>query len=428
MEGDGVCTRLASALGRMEVEPAGVITQSKQLVDTVNEYKSKTSDLNDRLANLDALLARFAAKEKESKSTESVIKDAVRTQKLLKPCHLLDILNVDAIRKILNFVDGRSLFAFSQTCKVVVEAQDDFDLWVSKALSEAGEESRIEFRSTQDAKKMYRAIASDWYSMMATFKWLARMGYPSDVSGTRNGIPLRQRVIDTLRTAIRVTSRRLLRPERMHQLSEAALVSLFSLMQAQSENMQELALALAANLMDRNENGRALILRHGALHQVRDHIKSHCLGLKKQASRLLVNALVAPRQRVTDGCHASMMFQPYRGLKDDAIFRSADVTGAVSEHYAGDASEFEEDGVERIEWTCVEFSPNGTPGPEHRLWFSAEESGALLAKGTDDLGFYSLRQATLNRALQVPYLLPCVCACMCGYAWMVSCVCALSDG
>ena len=110
----------------------------------------------------------------------------------------------------------------------------------------------------------------------------------------------------------------------------------------------------------------------------------------------------------------------------------------------------------------MEFSPNGEPGPEHRMWFrcecacasgasvrvrvraymwtrkcsasremgvnrvrssrgpdltlvhggtlptsratrvhSAEESGALLATGADDMGTYSLRRATLNRALQV---------------------------
>ena len=60
----------------------------------------------------------------------------------------------------------------------------------------------------------------------------------------------------------------------------------------------------------------------------------------------------------------------------------------------------QDDDMERIEWVCVEFSPNGTPGPEHRLWMSAEESGALLATGVDEMGAYSLRQATLNRALQ----------------------------
>lgn len=411
MEKEGVCTRLASTLSRLEMEPAAVITQTKQLVDTVNEYKSKTNDLNGRLANLNALLARFAAKEKESKQSETVIKEAARTQKYVKPCHLLQILNVDALRKILHFVSGRGLFAFAQTCKTLVEAQDDFDLWASKALSEAGEESPIVFRDAKDAKRLYRAVAADWHSMMATFKWLARMGCPSDVSGTRNGIPLRLRVIETLKTAIRMTARRLLRKERLHELSEAALVCLFSLMQAQSENMQELALALAANLMDSNENGRALILRHGALHQVRDHVKSHCLGLKKQASRLLVNALVAPEHRVADGCHASMMFQPYRGVKDDALVRYSHA--GAPEDQAGNALEFEDDGVQRIEWVCVEFSPNGSPGPEHRLWFSAEESGALLAQGADDMGTYSLRQATLNRALQVPCASIRVCLCVC---------------
>ena len=388
--------QLASTLSRLGMAPAAVIGQSKLLVDTVNEYKSKTSDLNDRLANLKALLSRFAAKEAESKKTETVIKASVRAQRIVKPCHLLQILNVDSIRKILRFIDGRSLFAMSQTCKTVVEAQDDLDLWASKALSEAGDASPNVFRNASDAKRLYRAVASDWHSMMSTFKWLARMGYPSDVSGTRNGVPLRLRVIDTLKTAIRVTSRRLLRQERLHELSEAALVCLFSLIQAQNENTQELALSLAANLMDRNENGRAAILRHGALHQVRDHVKSHCLGLKKQASRLLVNALVAPEHRVTDGCYAAMMFQPYRGLKEDAIVRRSPAEHGTE----GVAEDDADDDMERIEWVCMEFSPNGTPGPEHRLWMTLEESGALLATGVDDMGAYSLRQATLNRALQ----------------------------
>ena len=58
------------------------------------------------------------------------------------------------------------------------------------------------------------------------------------------------------------------------------------------------------------------------------------------------------------------------------------------------------DQIEQIEWVCVEYSPNGEPGPEHRLWLSLDQSGALLAKGADDFGAYTLRQATLNRALQ----------------------------
>ena len=294
-------------------------------------------------------------------------------------CYFLEILNSDAMRKMMHFIHGKHLFMLARTCTAVAEAQDDLELWASKAQAETSQDPSI-FRSAKEVKQLYRAMSSDWCSITETFKWLGRMGYPSDVSGTKNGIPLRCRVLDTLKIAIRLTSRRLLNAERVRELSDAALVCLFSLMQASCPNLQELALALGANLMHQNEYGRSVILRHGALHLIRDQIKSHCLGLKKQASRLLVNALIAPQHRVLDGCYAHVMFQPYRGLLDDAIVTDGQ----------GD----------QIEWVCVEYSPNGEPGPEQKLWFSLGESGSLLAQGTDNFGQYTLRQATLNSALQ----------------------------
>ena len=293
----------------------------------------------------------------------------------------------------MHFVDGKALFMLARTCTAVAQAQDDLELWASKAQAETSQDPSI-FRSAKEAKQLYRAMASDWASIAETFRWLARMGYPQDISGTKNGIPLRLRVLATLKIAIRLTSRRLLSAEKLRELSDAALVCLFSLMQSSCHNMQELALALAANLMHKNEYGRSVILRHGALHFIRDQTKSHCLGLKKQASRLLVNALVAPQHRVLDGCYAHVMFQPYRGVYEDAIVRRNDDDAAAQEG-AGEG-----DQIEQIEWVCVEYSPNGEPGPEHRLWLSLDQSGALLAKGADDFGAYTLRQATLNRALQ----------------------------
>jgi len=58
--------------------PAGAIGQSKRLVDTVEEYRTKTGDLQARLQNLQAMLARFADKEKESKLAENAVAEAAR--------------------------------------------------------------------------------------------------------------------------------------------------------------------------------------------------------------------------------------------------------------------------------------------------------------------------------------------------------------
>jgi len=203
----------------------------------VNEYKSRTSDLNARLANLQAMLSRFADKEKESKQNDkdqaAPKKVAAAVARPIKPCHLLIILNIDSIRKILHFVHARSLFALVQTCRTMVDAQDDMDTWTTKALAVSGHESCTHFRTPKEAKRLYRAMANDWHSIMETFKWLARMGFPSDIAGTKNGRPLRLRVLETLKVAIRMTARRLLPPLRLLQLSEAALGALFSLMQVE---------------------------------------------------------------------------------------------------------------------------------------------------------------------------------------------------
>ena len=379
-------------------QDSSAVQATQKLVDTVNEFNANVSETQARLLRLRAMLSRFDDKRAESNSAEAAATWAARSRKarlVEKPCHFLDILNTDAIRRLLHFVDGKSLFACVSTCRALVQAQEDAGLWATKAMAETGDEAHY-FDSAREAKRMYRNLASDWYSIVETFKWLARMGHPSDISGTRNGIPLHVRVLDSIRVALRLTSRQLLPPARTRQLADASLVSLFALMQSANATQQELATALAANLMKRDEYGRSVLVRQGALQHMKVLLKSHCIGLKKQASRLLVNALIPPQHRVMQPCYAQMMFEPHRGLSE-----GSGVAPSLPLSPGGTAgASAEQQGQESFEWVCVEFSPNGEPGPEHRLLFSTDESGSLVASGVDELGPYSLRQATLNRALQ----------------------------
>ena len=378
-------------------QDSSAVQATQKLVDTVNEFNANVSETQARLLRLRAMLSRFDEKRAESNSTEAAAISAARSRSarlVKKPCHFLDILNTDAIRRLLHFVDGKSLFACVSTCRALVQAQEDAGLWATKAMAETGDEAH--FNSAREAKRIYRNLASDWYSIVETFKWLARMGHPSDISGTRNGIPLHIRVLDSIRVALRLTSRQLLPPARTRQLADASLVSLFALMQSANATQQELATALAANLMKRDEYGRSVLVRQGALQHMKVLLKSHCIGLKKQASRLLVNALIPPEHRVMQPCYAQMMFEPHRGLSEGSgVAQSLPLSPASTE-----GASAEQQGQQLFEWVCVEFSPNGEPGPEHRLLFSTDESGSLAASGVDELGPYSLRQATLNRALQ----------------------------
>ena len=80
------------------------------------------------------------------------------------------------------------------------------------------------------------------------------------------------------------------------------------------------------------------------------------------------------------GCYAQTMFLPYRGLKQEAVRSPPPAQDVDDPNHPTDPTAHHED---RIEWACVEFSPNGEPGSEHRVWFSADESGSLMAHVSD---------------------------------------------
>ena len=80
------------------------------------------------------------------------------------------------------------------------------------------------------------------------------------------------------------------------------------------------------------------------------------------ASRLLVNALIAPEHRVSSGCFAHMMFEPYRGLKESAIVVVLPARRRQQQEDGNGIAAHGQQGSDYIEWSCVEFSPNGEPG------------------------------------------------------------------
>ena len=195
----------------------------------------------------------------------------------------------------MHFVDGKALFMLARTCTAVAGRRRT--TWSCGRPRPRPRRRRTPsiFRSAKEAKQLYRAMASDWASIAPRHSagWRGWV-YPQDISGTKNGIPLRLRVLATLKIAIRLTSRRLLSAEKLRELSDAALVCLFSLMQSSCHNMQELALALAANLMHKNEYGPVgNPATNGALHFIRDQTKSHCLG-SEEAS--VTTACQCPRR------------------------------------------------------------------------------------------------------------------------------------
>ena len=260
-----------------------VISETQKLVDSVNEYKANVDETQARLQRLQALLSRFEDKRAESKKAEVALAAAARSvSRAVKPCHFLSTLNADAIRKVMHFLDGKILFALAQTCTSMVQAQDDMELWSSKVCSEAGQEIQTTFDCAKEAKQMYLSMSSRWHFTIETFGWLAKMGYPCDIAGTRNGVPLHFKVLEAIRIAIHLTSRQLLVPARVRELSDVSLPALFSLIQSSNHTMQEVALALAANLMVSITRGRSAITRHGALPPLRTLLASNCLGLKKQ--------------------------------------------------------------------------------------------------------------------------------------------------
>jgi hypothetical protein len=70
----------------------GAIGQTKKLVDTINEYKQNAANMQARLKNMQAMLARFADKEKESKKKDEEVKwsaeDRTRPLRTIKPVYI----------------------------------------------------------------------------------------------------------------------------------------------------------------------------------------------------------------------------------------------------------------------------------------------------------------------------------------------------
>jgi hypothetical protein len=67
----------------------GAIGQTRKLVDTINEYKQNAANMQARLKNMQAMLARFADKEKESKKADHAVHsssaDRTRQLRTIKP-------------------------------------------------------------------------------------------------------------------------------------------------------------------------------------------------------------------------------------------------------------------------------------------------------------------------------------------------------
>ena len=304
-----------------------------------------------------------------------------KTKKMKGQC-LINEVPVDAIRKILGALPAPAMFLCFQTARIFCCAQDDTGFWTNLLKAEFDSSFVLnETAGTFALKRTYRERARLWISAVELYEWLVRIGYPCDVSGTRNGIPLRQTVLSGLAATLTLTAAGLSQPRR-HRLRDIALPCLASLVQSSSSSVRERAASALASLARQGEHGAAFLVRRGLLRPLRAMLFDSCLGHQKQASRLLVNALIDPARRVLRPCPSTALRSPHRG--------------APPQHPPGGAGA----GDAGVLWVCVEFSPGGQAGAPHdvRLWATA--AGKLCGSGVDELGRYTLHEATLDRALE----------------------------
>ena len=300
------------------------------------------------------MLAAFSVKEKEARMSDTKSSSSLPSQtckdKKEKPCFFSELPG-DAVRKVISVLPAQQIFLCIQAARLFCAAQDDLGFWTCLLRSEF--DSAVVPGVETDVislKRTYRERARLWSTAVETYEWLMRIGYPCDVSGTRNGIPLRQTVLDGLSATLTLAGPGLPKPRR-HHLRAIALPCLGSLIQSASSAVRERATSALASLARQGQHGAPFLVRRGLQRPLRDMLFDNCLGHQKQAARLLVNALIHPSRRVLRPCFHAELRSPRRGA-------------APTDGGGGDAG---------VEWVCVEFSPSGQAGEPHtvRMWVTA---------------------------------------------------------
>jgi len=299
------------------------------------------------------------------------------------------------LRKLAAVLPGRKLLQFACVSRGCNDAAIDLDVWKRKIISELPVE--VEQRDLPSSGRAARRLFQQWlrqfHQVLATFEWLASVGYPCDISGTKGGVPLERRVTSALENTVSLTKSGRLKADALVVLREHGLRAMLALVQSAKQNMQERAACAMANLLASDDAGRAFVQKFRALEPVRAMLSGHHLGLQKQASRLMVNAWIAPSQRVLAGCPSEALSQPFR---TKAPVNSWKLPPGVQ------PSPAEERPAGATEWMLIECSPAGEPQALQQLWMFTDSTGLLVAQGVDELGAYVLSEASDRRCRPLP--------------------------
>lgn len=266
------------------------------------------------------MLARFALKQKE---TENMKTWQAKSQSIaaksggvppkkrdMRPCWINALLPPDMLERVFERLTGRQLFRAAQVCRNFRQAQARLELW-SARFEEELEGVPLNFATVKEAKVAFRRSFMDWNMVIETLKWLEKLEHPTDVSGTKNGVPLRKRVMDMLILTTALTGPNVA-ASRQETIRKLGTWSFANLVSNPSHHLQEKAMATLANVLSSGNLGRQTLVRTGVLKVLKKMLFSNCIGLQKQASRALINAWIDDPRRVVQGRQTSTrgQFQP----------------------------------------------------------------------------------------------------------------------
>lgn len=294
----------------------------------------------------------------------------------------LHLLPGDLLRRVMERLTGQKLFMVAGASKTLLEAQHDAAFWEERIAREL-HEGAPSGAGARELKEAYRQRSLSWARAMSTFGWLRSRDCPSDVHGTKSG-PWSSRTL----AAVLAELSELLKGDTAEWRRDAMLPYarvLCALLSNTHENIQEMAAACLAHLVQSADGGRALLTKHGALKPLQRMLQGSARGLQKQASRALVNAWLDLPARVVSPCPAELLDQPHRTCKVGA--------------HGDDAQDAPGSAAGRAEWLCVEFSPSGAASAPYALSLSRSE-GRLHGVGEDSFGAFRIDEATVNRSKQ----------------------------
>jgi hypothetical protein len=395
------------------------------------------------------MLARFAVKQKE---TETMKTWQAKSQSIaaksgsvppkkrdLRPCWINALLPPDMLEKVFERLTGRELFKASQVCRNFRNTQERLELWASRFEVEL-EGVPFDYDTFKEAKVAFRRSFMDWHMVINTLEWLEKLEHPTDVSGTKNGVPLRKRVMDMLILTTALTGPNIA-ASRRETIRKLGTWSFANLISNPSHHVQEKAMATLANVLSSGNLGRQTLVRTGVLKVLKKMLFSNCIGLQKQASRALINAWIDDPRRVVQGqripkatfLHAlpfiascrhervtprprahgapSSYFAPH--IVDAPALVPKTLADSWSNHHvvlfwwtAGCCSSMLRSPSRdryrpgRVDWLCTQFSPGGDANALQHLTMYTDEQGQLKGVGEDEQGAFTLHEASLNRALQ----------------------------